>query len=141
MTEEKPMSGHLEQVYRAYLDALNSRRLGDLDQFVHDQLVYNDESITREQYAQLIAEDVHNIPDLHFTVDLCVAGDDVVACRLWFDCTPEHEFAGIAPTGRRVAFAEHVFYRFRDGRIERVWSLIDTDAVRDQMASDPGRSR
>ena len=133
------MSGHLDG-YRAYLETLNIRRWR-LDKFVHDQLVYNDESITREQYAQLIAEDVHNIPDLHFTIDLCVTGDDVVACRLWFDCTPEHEFAGIAPTGRRVAFAEHVFYRFRDGRIERVWSLIDTDAVRDQMATEPESSR
>jgi predicted ester cyclase len=54
---------------------------------------------------------------------------------LWFGCTPEREFAGIPPTGRRVEFAEHVSYRFRDGRIERVWSLIDTDAVRDQMGS------
>jgi predicted ester cyclase len=40
-----------------------------------------------------------------------------------------------------VAFAEHVFYRFRDGRIEQVWSLIDTDALRDQMTTDPGSSR
>ena len=135
------MNGHLERVYRAYLDALNERRLGDLGEFVHDQLVYNDRPISRQQYAQLIAEDVRNIPDLHFTIDLCVAADDVVACRLWFDCTPAHEFAGIPPTGRRVTFAEHVFYRFRDGRIEQVWSLIDTDALRDQMTTDPGRSR
>jgi predicted ester cyclase len=38
-------------------------------------------------------------------------------------------------------FAEHVFYRFQDGRIERVWSLIDINAVRDQMASDPSAAR
>ena len=131
------MSDHLEQTYRAYLDVLNGRRLDELDQYVHDQVVYNDTSITRQRYRQMIAEDVRKIPDLHFTIDQCVTGDDVVACRLWFDCTPEHEFAGISPTGRRVAFAEHVFYRFRDGRIERVWSLIDINAVRDQMASDP----
>ncbi|MCO1659890.1 ester cyclase [Pseudonocardia humida] len=130
------MSGDLEEVYRAYIDALNGRRLDDLDQFVHALVVYNDRTISRQQYAEMIAEDVRRIPDLHFTVDLLVTGDDVVACRLWFDCTPEHEFAGIAPTGRRVTFAEHVFYRFRDGRIERVWSLIDTDAVRDQARND-----
>lgn len=130
------MNGHLEELYRAYIDALNGRRLDDLDQFVHDQVVYNDRSISRQQYAQMIAEDVQNIPDLYFTVDLLVTEDDVVACRLWFDCTPEHEFAGITPTGRRVTFAEHVFYRFRDERIEQVWSLIDTNAVRDQTTPD-----
>jgi predicted ester cyclase len=125
--------GQLEQVYRAYISALNDRRLDDLDTFVHDELVYNDKTITRQQYTRMIADAVHNIPDLYFDIDLCVAGDDLVACRLWFNCTPEHEFAGITPTGRRVRFAEHVFYRFRDGRIEHVWSLIDTDAVRVQM--------
>ena len=94
------MSDDLERTYRAYLDSLNGRRLGDLDQFVHDQVVYNDTSLTRQQYAQMIAADVRKIPDLHFTIDQCVTGDDVVACRLWFECTPEREFAGVPPTGR-----------------------------------------
>ena len=66
------MSGQLEQVYRTYLDALNGRRLDDLDQFVHDQVVYNDTSISRQQYAQMIAEDVQKIPDLYFNVDLLI---------------------------------------------------------------------
>jgi steroid delta-isomerase-like uncharacterized protein len=126
------LNGHLDELYRAYLDALNSRRLDDLDRFVNDEVVYNGRAMSRQQYAQMIADDVRNIPDLHFAVDLLVTSDDVVACRLWFDCTPEHEFAGVPPTGRRVTFAEHVFYRFRDGRIDQVWSLIDTNAVRDQ---------
>lgn len=126
------MNGHLDELYRAYLDALNSRRLDDLDRFVNDEVVYNGRAMSRQQYAQMIADDVRNIPDLHFAVDLLVTSDDVVACRLWFDCTPEHEFADVPPTGRRVTFAEHVFYRFRDGRIDQVWSLIDTNAVRDQ---------
>jgi predicted ester cyclase len=42
-------------------------------------------------------------------------------------------FFGLAPTGRRISFCEHVFYRFRDGRIAQVWSLIDRDAVATQL--------
>src|SRR5262245_5175723 len=79
----------LDGIYRAYLDALNTRRLDDLDRFVHDHVVHNGRAMSRQQYAELIAEDVRNIPDLHFAVDLLVTGNDVVACRLWFDCTPE----------------------------------------------------
>lgn len=30
---------------------------------------------------------------------------------------------------------EHVFYRFREGRIAHVWSLIDRDEVRRQLAA------
>jgi predicted ester cyclase len=48
-------------------------------------------------------------------------------------CTPAREFAGIPTSGRRVQFAEHVFYRFRDRRIEQVWSLIGTNAIRGQL--------
>ena len=125
----------LDATYRAYLDALNDRRFDDLDRFVHDHVTHNGRRMTRQQYADMIADDVRRIPDLRFAIDLCVTTDDTVACRLWFDCTPELEFAGIAPTGRRVAFAEHVFYRFVDGRIDEVWSLVDTAAVRDQQTA------
>lgn len=45
------------------------------------------------------------------------------------------EFLGIAAGGRRVAFAEHVFYRFRAERIDSVWSLIDTDGIRRGLAA------
>jgi SnoaL-like polyketide cyclase len=56
-----------------------------------------------------------------------------VACRLVFDCTPQREFLGFIPDGRRLAFAEHVFYRFDGGRIAAVWSLIDRAAIAEQL--------
>jgi predicted ester cyclase len=132
--KERTLSEQLELVYRRYIAALNDRRLDDLDQFVHDRLAYNGEEWTREQYEALLADDVRNVPDLHYDIQLLVVGPDHVACRLWFDCTPRHEFLGVDAGGRRVSFAEHAFYRFRAGRIESVWSLIDTDGVRRQLA-------
>jgi predicted ester cyclase len=126
----------LEQVYRAYLAALDERRLDDLDRFVHDRLTYNGEDWTLDRYRSRLAEDARSIPDLRYDVRLLVTGPHHVAARLWFDCTPRHDFLGIPATGRRVSFAEHVFYRFRDDRIEDVWSVIDTDAVRRQLCDD-----
>jgi predicted ester cyclase len=99
--------------------------LRDLDQFVHDELTYNDKPMTRRQYRDMIARDVAASPDLVFDVGTLVVAGDQVACRLMFNCTPEHEFLGYAPSGKRIAFTEHVFYRFRDGRIANVQSLID----------------
>ncbi|HEY2204177.1 MAG TPA: ester cyclase [Pseudonocardia sp.] len=123
----------LEARYLAYLDVLNERRFGDLDEFVQDELTYNGEVLTRQRYADMIAADARAVPDLRFEVRLLVVRDDVVACRLWFDCTPSGALFGLAPTGRRISFAEHVFYRFRAGRIAQVWSLIDRDAVASQL--------
>jgi len=35
--------------------------------------------------------------------------------------------------GKRVSFTENVFYEFRDGRIEEVWSVIDKAAIASQL--------
>lgn len=128
----------LEARYRTYLDVLNERRLDDLEHFVQDKLTYNGKPLTRKQYQNLIATDIAAIPDLVYDAHLIVASGDQVACRLVFDCTPRHEFLGFTPDGRRLVFAEHVFYRFRDGRIAAVSSLIDRAAIAAQLRRDPG---
>jgi predicted ester cyclase len=123
----------LEATYRAYIAVLNDRRFGELDGYVHDRITYNDEPMTRQQYENLLAGDVRAIPDLRYQILALVVQGRKVACRLWFDCRPEGEFLGLEPTGARVAFAEHVFYEFEDGRITRVRSLIDRSAVERQL--------
>jgi hypothetical protein len=61
--------------------------------------------------------------------------------RRWDDrrmadhCTPQRDFLGFRPDGRRLVFAEHVFYRYRDGRIAEVTSLIDRAAIAAQPAA------
>jgi predicted ester cyclase len=125
--------------YRAYLAALNERRLDDLVHHVHDELLYNGETLTRDQYREMIAGDIRAIPDLFFDAQIVVASDEWIACRLVFACTPHHEFLGFTPNGERLTFAEHVFYRFRDGRIADVSSLIDRASIADQLGTDrPG---
>ncbi|SNY55470.1 ester cyclase [Paractinoplanes atraurantiacus] len=128
------MSRALEEIYLDYIAALNGRRFEELDRFVHDRLTYNGDDWTRADYAARLADDLRRIPDLQYEVQLLVAGPGHVACRLWFDCTPQQVFLGIDAGGRKVAFAEHVFYRFREGRIAEVWSLIDTDGIRRQLS-------
>ena len=124
--------------YRAYLAALDERRLDDLVDHVDDELTYNGEPMTRRQYRDMIAGDIAAIPDLVFDAHIVVAAGDRVACRLVFACTPQREFLGFTPNGERLAFAEHVFYRFRQDRIVEVWSLIDRAAIDAQL--HPGRA-
>jgi predicted ester cyclase len=129
------IDGDLETRYRAYLDALNERRLDDLVLYVQDELSYNGEIMTRRQYQDLIAADITAIPDLIFDAHIVVTSGDNVACRLVFDCTPQHEFLGFSPNGERLVFAEHVFYHFLGGRIAAVSSLIDRSAIEAQLRS------
>ena len=34
---------------------------------------------------------------------------------------------------RRITFTENVFYRFADGKVETVWSVIDQAAIKAQL--------
>jgi predicted ester cyclase len=125
----------LEAQYRLYIERLNSHVVDDLSDFVHDALTYNGQAMTRRDYQDMLAGDIAAIPDLRFEIDRLVVQHDHVACRINFSCTPEGEFMGLAPNGKSISFSEHVFYRFRDGRICEVLSLIDQTAIRAQLAS------
>ena len=127
------MSDDLEARYRAYLDVLNERRLEDLVHYVQDSVSYNDEVMTGRDYRDLIAADIAATPDLVFDPHIVVVSGDRVACRLAFRCTPRDRFLGFTPNGGRLCFAEHVFYRFEDGRISAVSSLIDRWAIAEQL--------
>ncbi|NIZ91560.1 ester cyclase [Kineococcus rubinsiae] len=125
--------GALERHYRDYLAALDDRRFEDLPAFVADELTYNEASLSAARYRALLEDDVRRIPDLSFDVQHLVVAGDHVAARLRFDCTPVETFHGFEPTGSRVVFTEHVFYRFRDDRIVQVWSLLDVAALQRQL--------
>jgi len=105
-------NAELEGRYRAYLGALNERRLDDLVHYVQDELSYNGKAMTRRQYQGMIAADIAAIPDLIYNAHIIVASGDQVACRIIFACTPRRKFLGFSPNGERIVFAEHVFYRF-----------------------------
>lgn len=119
--------------YREYLACLNDRRWEDLGRFVDDDVVHNGRRLGLSGYRAMLEADTRAIPDLEFTPQILIADGNVVACRLFFECTPKHVFLGFEPTGERISFAEHVFYRLDNGRIAEVWSVIDKEAVRDQL--------
>jgi predicted ester cyclase len=125
-------AGDLRRRYLDYLAVLNERRFDDLVEHVADDLTYNGSPMTRTDYRDLLERDVAAVPDLTYVPGLLVVEGDRVACRLDFDCTPVGTFLGIEAAGRRLRFAEHVFYRYDGPRFVEVRSLIDRDAVRRQ---------
>lgn len=127
------MPADLSAAYRLYVDCLNRRDWAALPAFVHERVSHNGRPLGLAGYRAMLERDCDDIPDLAFTIGLLVREGDTVAARLLFDCTPKGEFLGLAVDGRRVCFAENVFYRFEDGRIRTVWSVIDGDAIAAQL--------
>ena len=81
----------------------------------------------------MLEEDFRAVPDLYFDVRLLICEPPHVASRLSFNCTPQGMLFGLHVNGKKVLFTENVFYEFRDGRIEVVWSVIDKAAIEAQL--------
>jgi predicted ester cyclase len=125
--------GELSEIYRRYIACLNQRDWSSLDKFVNDDVRRNGERIGLAGYRAMLERDVEEIPDLVFDIRLLVVDPPHVASRLAFDCAPKGRFLGLDVNGRRVSFAENVFYEFRERKIETVWSVIDKAAIEAQL--------
>jgi predicted ester cyclase len=123
----------LSDLYRDYIACLNRQDWPNLQRFVQDDVRHNGRSFGLAGYRAMLVRDFEEIPDLHFNIELLVAEPPHVACRLSFDCRPKGLFLGLPVNGRRVRFAENVFYRFRAGKIDQVWSVIDKAAIEAQL--------
>lgn len=123
----------LSGIYRAYIACLNAQDWDKLGQFVGDAVLYNERQIGLSGYRAMLERDFAEIPDLYFNVQLLVSDPPTIASRLNFDCRPKGKFLGLDVNGRRVVFAENVFYQFRDGKIDQVWSVIDKPAIEAQL--------
>lgn len=126
----------LGERYHAYLDCLNRQAWPELGLYVDQAVEHNGRPLGLAGYQAMLEGDHAAIPDLHFAARLLVIESPWLAAQLDFDCTPQGELFGLAVNGRRVRFTEHVFYRFVDGRIREVRSLIDVAAIRAQLAAD-----
>ena len=123
----------LADIYRGYIDCLNSRDWPRLVKFVDEDARHNGRRLGLSGYREMLERDFEDIPDLRFHIALLVCEPPHVASRLAFDVTPRADFLGLAVNGRRVRFTENVFYRFRDGKIAEVWSVIDKTAIEGQL--------
>lgn len=123
----------LRDLYRDYIACLNTRDWPKLTTFVHDDVSYNGRRIGLAGYREMLERDVREIPDLRFNIQLLVSDPPCIASRLNFDCTPKGKFLGLPVNGKRISFAENVFYAFRSEKIEQVWSIIDKAAIEAQL--------
>ncbi len=123
----------LADLYRAYIACLNRQDWENLRQFVADDARHNGRPFGLAGYRAMLERDFAEIPDLEFNIELLVCEPPHVASRLRFDCRPNGLFLGLAVNGKRVVFAENVFYKFRSGKIGEVWSVIDRAAIEAQL--------
>jgi predicted ester cyclase len=124
---------NLAEIYEAYIACLNAHDLSRLDGYVADSVIYNGQLIGLAGYREMLAGNYRDIPDLRFVIDRLLSDLSTVASRLRFDCRPKAEFLGLRVDRRHVVFHENVFYRFAEGRIREVWSVIAKGEIEKQL--------
>ncbi len=123
----------LADLYQSYSACLNRQDWPNLHRFVADDARHNGRPFGLAGYRAMLERDFEEIPDLQFAIELLICEPPHVASRLRFDCRPKGLFLGLPVNGKRVVFAENVFYRFRGGKIEEVWSVVDKAAIEAQL--------
>ena len=123
----------LSDIYRGYIACLNKRDWPRLEKFVHDEVHYNGRRVGILKYREMLERDFDEIPDLYFNIQLLISEPPYIASRLIFECTPKGKFLGLNVNGKRVSFAENVYYEFRREKIGQVWSVIDKAAIEAQL--------
>ncbi|MGO4447625.1 ester cyclase [Phyllobacterium sp. TAF24] len=123
----------LSQLYRAYIDCLNRQDWNNLGRHVDSDVEYNGRLLKLSGYRDMLVKDFESIPDLRFNIQLLVCEPPNVAARLAFECSPKAEFLGLSVNGRKISFAENVFYQFKSSKIVSVWSILDKTAIEAQL--------
>jgi steroid delta-isomerase-like uncharacterized protein len=72
-------------------------------------------------------------PDVKFVVEEIVRQGDLLAARVTLEGTHRADFAGIPASGKRMKVYDFAMYRVANDKITDIWSLIDMQAMRDQL--------
>jgi predicted ester cyclase len=115
-------------------DCLNRQDWDELGRYVDDEVEHNGRPLKLSGYRDMLVQDFEDIPNLRFNIRLLASSPPLVAARLAFKCSPKGKFLGLSVDGRRVSFAENVFYEFKLFKIASVWSIIDKAAIEAQLA-------
>ncbi len=76
-------------------------------------------------------------PDVHYTIEDIVLGEDKAALRVTMRGTHRGEFLGVAPTGRTIEVQELQIEHLRDGQIVAHWHQIDDLGLQRQLGLLP----
>ncbi|RYC59533.1 hypothetical protein CHU98_g6667 [Xylaria longipes] len=126
----------LESAYINYVGCINGRTMQSrLPTYCQLHVIHNSSRHSRDEYRLLIQEFIVAIPDINIGLETIVVDHATqrVAVRLELTGTPTGKLSGVEPTGRSVRFYEHATYFFLEGKIDRVWSIVDWDSYRQQL--------
>ncbi|HEX9035355.1 MAG TPA: ester cyclase [Ktedonobacterales bacterium] len=126
------------QIRRLFDEVVNEQQLEVLDELVSPNLIFAPDLPPGPQGVKGVVTWLHDtFADLHYTIDDLIAEGEKVAVRLSARGIQKGEYLGYPGTGKAVTFAEFMFFRFADGRIEEWWLVAEQASILQQIGVLP----
>lgn len=134
-------SAHKQLVADGLSDVFNASNSSIVDRYFAEDVVLDttlgDRIEGRDDVVAFLEATRRSFPDRFVTVEELVAERDQVACRWTTRGTHLGELEGLPPTGRRMEFPEVAIYTLADGRVTRIWHMVNVEAMLRQLGVVP----
>ena len=128
-----------KQTVRDYFEAFLSKDFAWMDEHIAPDFVRNDPGLPFEVRGPDGVKKLADVlldafPDMSLDFEDLIGEGDKVMMRLTLHATHEGEFAGLAPTGRKVKVAVLDLFHVVGGRLEEHWALLDNMGLMRQLS-------
>lgn len=130
----------LKSLIAEYTDEVwNRHNVDAMDRYYSPKYAHHDVSrpdvTSLEDYKQWARDLIEGLPDLHVAVDDLIAEEEKAVKRWTATGTHTGTLAGIAPTGRKVAFCGLSTYKVQDGKILESHYVYDLYGLLQQLGA------
>ena len=134
------MSGEKNKaiVRRFFEEVWNQEKESVIDEIFASTVVFNGQSITRDELKQALAGRRTAFADIQVTVDDQVAEGDKVSTRRTWRASHRGPYRGVAATGKQVTWTQISVVRSSQGRIAEDWAVSDELSILQQLGAFPG---
>jgi predicted ester cyclase len=127
-----------KSLLRSFFDAGDAGDYDSFDEYLHADIVVHAPAglstvgLRNEKESWRKARAV--IPDLHHEFLELVSDGPVVAARCVVTGTLRGAYGTFSAQGRSFRVDQALFAHVRDGKIDELWEIVDTDNLREQLA-------
>ena len=136
-------AAEMKSLVKRLEDAMNGRRLDDLDDLVAVDFVRHCEATPQvdvrslEQFKEFLRQDAAAFPDNVQTFTHVVAEGDQVGVFATYEGTHQGALGPIPPTGKRAKFNFAGVFRVEDGKLAEFWITWDNMTILAQLGLLP----
>jgi steroid delta-isomerase-like uncharacterized protein len=130
-------------VVRRFVDeVLNGQSLAAADELLAPDHILHymllpEAMIGAKAWEQAVSVYYTAFPDMVVTIDNMIGEGDQVGARWTATATHKGDLMGVPPTGRKVTWIGHGFYKIANGQIVEQWGIDDAMGLMQKLGAIP----